>query len=127
VSNIWDKEDGSTADSGDQKPTNRKKIQRIYREIGWIVPKMSKSDILKQKAAKLFKPSGPNHLWQTDIAYVHCGVDGWRCRSSVLDAFAREWLYYKFEVSATTKHMFRSTSFWPNSRHENVSPTRMQA
>ena len=29
-------------------PTNRKKIQRIYRKIGWIVPKMSKSDIQNQ-------------------------------------------------------------------------------
>jgi len=24
-----------------------------------------------------------------------------------------------------TMYMFRSTSFWPNGRHENVSPTRM--
>ena len=84
-------------------PINRKKIQRIYRKIGWIVPKMSKSDIQNHKAAKLFKPSGPNQLWQTDITYIHCGVDGWCYCFNVLDAFTRKWLSYTFEVSATAK------------------------
>ena len=84
-------------------PINRKKIQRIYRKIGWIVPKISKSDIQNHRAAKLFKPSGPNQIWQTDITYIHCGVDGWCYCFNVLDAFTKKWLSYKFEVSATAK------------------------
>ncbi len=56
--------------------TNCKKIQRIYRKIGWIVPKMSKSDTQNHRTAKLFKPSGPNQLWQTGITHIHCGAGG---------------------------------------------------
>ena len=56
---------------------NRKKIQRIFHKLGWIEPSKSKNDIIKS-ARVLFHPSAPNQLWQTDITYVWCGVDG-RC------------------------------------------------
>ena len=58
------------------KPVNRKKIQRIFHKLGWIEPSKSKNDIIKSNRV-LFQASAPNQLWQTDITYVWCGVDGW--------------------------------------------------
>lgn len=43
-------------------PTNRKKIQRIYRKIGWIRPQKSKKEIICASGRRRFKPSGPNQL-----------------------------------------------------------------
>jgi putative transposase len=73
------------------KPVNRKQIQRIFHKLGWITPRKSKNDIIKS-ARILFKPSAPNQLWQTDITYVWCGVDGWCYCFNVIDAFSRKWI-----------------------------------
>lgn len=57
-------------------PVNRKKIQRIFHKLGWIEPQKTKKEIMKSGRV-LFHPSAPNQLWQTDITYVFCGIDGW--------------------------------------------------
>ncbi len=54
---------------------NRKKIQRIYRQIGWIEPKKTKNDIIRA-SRKLTRPDAPNRLWQADITYVDSCRDG---------------------------------------------------
>ena len=48
------------------KSVNRKKIQRLYRTLGWIEPRKTKSDIIKS-TSKLFKPTRLNELWDMDI------------------------------------------------------------
>ena len=53
--------------------TNRKKIQRICRKIGWSEPQKTKNDIIRTSRRKRFKPIGSNQLWETDITYIHCG------------------------------------------------------
>ena len=70
-------------------PTNRKKIQRIYRKIGWIEPQKGKKEIIRASRRRRFKPSKPNQLWETDITYIHCGIDGWCYCFNVLDVFTR--------------------------------------
>ena len=55
--------------------TNRKKIQRIFRKLGWIEPQKTKNDIIRTNR-KLFKPDAPNQLWETDMTYVWCGIGG---------------------------------------------------
>ena len=55
---------------------NRKKIQRIFHKLGWIEPTKTKKQIIISKK-KLFKSTTPNQLWQTDVTYVWCGIDGW--------------------------------------------------
>ena len=89
-------------------PTNRKKIQRIYRKIGWIEPQKSKKEIIRASKRKRFKPSGPNQLWETDITYIHCGVDGWCYCFNVLDVFTRQWVAYIFDTTATTQTAIQS-------------------
>ena len=71
-------------------PTNRKKIQRIYRKIGWNEPRRGKKDIIRASRRGRFKPAAPNQLWETDITYIHCGVDGWCYCFNVLDVFTRK-------------------------------------
>ena len=73
------------------RPVNRKQMQRIFHKLGWIEPKKTKNDIL-QSARTLFKASAPNQLWQTDITYVWCGVDGWCYCFNVIDTFSRRWI-----------------------------------
>ena len=82
-------------------PTNRKKIQRIYRKIGWNEPQNSKKDIIRISRRRKFKPDAPNQLWETDMTYVHCGVDGWCYCFNAIDVFTREWISYIFDTAAT--------------------------
>ena len=49
----------------------------------------------------LFRPSAPNQLWQTDITYVWCGVDGWCYCFNVLDAFSRRWISHVLDITAS--------------------------
>ena len=80
--------------------TNRKKVQRIYRRIGYIQPQKTKNDIIRA-GHRLFKPEAPNRLWETDITYVWCGIDGWCYCFNVIDCFTRKWIAYAFDVHAT--------------------------
>jgi transposase InsO family protein len=80
-------------------PVNRKKIQRICHKLGWIEPRKTKNEIIKQ-GRTLFKPTGPNQLWQTDITYVWCGIDGWCYCFNVIDTFSRRWITHSFDVAA---------------------------
>lgn len=82
-------------------PTNRKKIQKIYREIGWIEPKKTKNEIIRASRRRLSRPTGPCQLWETDITYIHCGADGWCYCFNVLDCLTRQWVAYVFDTSAT--------------------------
>ena len=89
-------------------PTNRKKIQRIYRKIGWNEPRKGKKDIIRASRRGRFKPAAPNQLWETDITYIHCGVDGWCYCFNVLDVFTRKWLAYIFDTTATAHTAIQS-------------------
>ena len=89
-------------------PTNRKKIQRIYRKIDWIEPQKGKKDIMYASRRRKFEPTGPNHLWETDITYIHCGIDGWCYCFNVLDVFTRQWVAYVFDTISTTHTAIQS-------------------
>ena len=81
-------------------PTNRKKIQHIYRKIGWNEPQNNKKDIIRTSRCRKFKPDAPNQLWETDMTYIHCGIDGWCYCFTVIDVFTREWISYIFDTAA---------------------------
>ena len=82
-------------------PTNRKNTQRIYRKTGIIESKKKKKEIIRS-SRKLFKPNAPHQLWETDITYIPCGVDGWCYSFNIIDTFTRKWLSYVFSPTAHT-------------------------
>jgi len=82
------------------RPINRKQIQRIFHKLGWIEPRKTKKQIMASKK-KLARPTAPNQLWQTDMTYIWCGVDGWCYCFNVVDVFTRKWISYSFDVTAS--------------------------
>jgi transposase InsO family protein len=83
-----------------QTAINRKQVQRIYRKLGWIEPAKSKNEIIRSNK-KLLKPTVPHQLWETDMTYIWCGIDGWCYLFNAVDTFTRKWVGYSFDVSAS--------------------------
>jgi|GEM_PF-2183359 hypothetical protein len=50
-----------------------KQVQHAYRILEWNVPHMTKCDVLKSASDKI--PVTINQSWQTDLTYIHCGID----------------------------------------------------
>jgi putative transposase len=86
------------------RPINRKRVQRIFRKMGYIMPSKSKKEILRTKIPNV-KANRPNQVWEADLTYVHCGIDGWGYLFNVFDVFTREWIgYYCFDLSAVKEN-----------------------
>jgi len=90
------------------RPINRKRIQRIYRYLGWIQPQKTKKQLLRAAYDRRPKPTKPNELWETDLTYIFCGMDGWAYLFTVLDVVSREWVSYVFDTSATKENAILS-------------------
>jgi transposase InsO family protein len=90
------------------RPINRKRIQRIYRILGWIQPQKSKKQLLRAAYDRRPKPTRPNELWETDLTYIHCGIDGWAYLFNVEDVVSREWVSYVFDKYATKENAILS-------------------
>jgi putative transposase len=90
-------------------PINRKRIRRIFHHLNWIEPSKKKSDIIRS-SSKLVKATRPYELWETDITFVWCGVDGWCYLFNTLDVFQREWLGYAFDTSAVKENSIMSVN-----------------
>jgi len=87
---------------------NRKRIQRLYRQLGWTQPQKRKNDLLRAAVNSRPKPSRPNELWEADLTYIHCGVDGWAYLFNVMDVFSREWVSYVFDNYAVKENAILS-------------------
>jgi putative transposase len=90
-----------------ETPINRKRVQRIFRILGYIEPQRTKNEIIRAKD-KTPKASSPYQLWQTDLTYVPCGVDGWGYSFNVFDVFSREWVGKKFDLTAVKENAIAS-------------------
>src|SRR5512134_2349429 len=85
--------------------TERGYTERIFRKMGYITPSKSKKEILRSKIPNV-KADRPNQVWEADLTYIHCGIDGWGYLFNVFDIFTREWVgYYCFDLSAVKKRM----------------------
>lgn len=89
-------------------PINRKRVQRIYRQLGWTRPSMRKNDLLRSAVNRRPKPTRPNELWEADLTYIHCGIDGWAYSFNVEDVFSREWVGYVFDKYAVKENAILS-------------------
>jgi putative transposase len=84
-------------------PVNRKRVQRIFRKMGYITPSRRKKEILRSKVPNV-KADRPNQVWEADLTYIHCGIDGWGYLFNVFDVFTREWVGYCFDLSAVKEN-----------------------
>jgi putative transposase len=84
-------------------PINRKRVQRIFKKMGYITPAKSKKEILRSKVPNV-KANRPNQVWEADLTYIHCGIDGWGYLFNVFDIFTREWVGYCFDLSAVKEN-----------------------
>lgn len=76
--------------------------------MGWIEPKKTKNDNICASRRRMFKPTAPNQLWETDMTYIHCGVDGWCYCFNVIGVFTRKWIAYMFDTAAFTHTAIQS-------------------
>ncbi len=72
------------------RPVNRKRVQRIFRILGYVLPARTKRQIIRSKD-KPVKADRPNQIWEVDMTYIHCGIDGWGYLFNVFDVYSREW------------------------------------
>ena len=69
---------------------------------------MRKKELLRNAVSSRPKPTKPNELWEADLTYIHCGVDGWAYLFNVVDVFSREWVSYVFDTSAVKENAILS-------------------
>ena len=84
-------------------PVNRKRVQRIFRKTDYIIPSKSKKEILRSKRPNV-KADRSNQVWEADLTYIHCGIDGWNYLFDVFDIFTIEWVVYCFDLSAVKQN-----------------------
>lgn len=89
------------------RPVNRKLVQHAYEIMGWNMPQMTKKEILRAKD-RVEKPTRINQLWQSDMTYIFCGVDGWCYLFNVIDVFSREWISYVFDTLARKENAIQA-------------------
>jgi putative transposase len=90
------------------RPVSRKLVQHAFRIMGWTTPQMTKDQVLRAVSDKIPKPASINQLWQTDLTYILCGIDGWCYLFNVLDAFTREWIAYVFDTLAKKENAIQA-------------------
>ncbi|MGI0081410.1 MAG: hypothetical protein ACRECH_17535, partial [Nitrososphaerales archaeon] len=80
-----------------------------FHHLNWIEPAKKKSEIIRS-SSKLVKATRPYELWESDITFVWCGVDGWCYLFNALDVFQREWLGYAFDTNAVKENAIMSVT-----------------
>lgn len=102
-------------------PINRKRVQRIFRILGYTEPAKTKSEIIRARDT-VPKASQPYELWQTDLTYVPCGMDGWCYLFNVIDVFSREWAGKHFSPTATKDNAILSVENALISHKDHLDP-----
>jgi putative transposase len=69
---------------------------------------MRKKQLLRAAVNSRPKPTRPDELWEADLTYIHCGVDGWAYLFNVMDVFSREWVSYVFDNYAVKENAILS-------------------
>jgi transposase InsO family protein len=102
-------------------PINRKRIQRIFHTLGYAEPAKTKNEIIRARD-RAPKTSRPYELWQTDLTYVPCGIDGWGYLFNVLDVFSRVWTGKQFSPTATKDNAILSVENAIVSHRDHLDP-----
>ncbi|MGH9952468.1 MAG: IS3 family transposase, partial [Nitrososphaeraceae archaeon] len=86
------------------KSINRKRVQKLYHKLNLTIPSKKKREIIRSKHKEVKNVYRPNEVWEVDLTYVHCGIDGWGYLFNVFDIFTREWVGYCFDLSAVKEN-----------------------
>ena len=84
---------------------NQKTVRKVLRENSMMLP----ASKMKGRTNKrdLFRPTGPDQLWETDITYVptESGMTYLMC---IKDTFTKEWQGYHYSQSCMARDAIRS-------------------
>ncbi|PTX94063.1 hypothetical protein DB345_21120 [Spartobacteria bacterium LR76] len=87
---------------------NRKKVERIMRLRRWTLMARRAGQRPRAQASRSIAEA-PNQRCATDIALVHCGINGWCAMVSVIDGCTREILGWELDHTARAKTGERAT------------------
>ena len=59
------------------RPVNRKRVQRIFSERWATLHTIKKEEEIIRSKIPNIKADRPNQVWEADLTYIHCGIDGW--------------------------------------------------
>ena len=98
-------------------PVNHKRIERIYREEGWRLPRKRKG---KRRGASgrvpCPPPTGPDRVWAIDFV-TDCFEGGGRFRAlTAIDVYTRECLELEVDTSISGERVVRVLSRLAHSR-----------
>ena len=97
-SNLWNKKNRCHAKTGAEcsgrSKESAKNIPRV--QLDRTSEEKERDNQIGDKACE---GNEAYELWESDITFVWCGVDGWCYLFNALDVFQREWLGYAFDTS----------------------------
>ncbi len=84
---------------------NQKTVRKVLKDNNLNLPAFKHRG--RTKARNLFRPHGPDQLWQTDITYIptESGMTYLMC---IKDCFTKEWQGYRYSRSCMARDAIRS-------------------
>ncbi len=79
---------------------NRKAVRRVLRERNLSLPYAQHKG--RTKSRNLFRPTGPDQLWETDITYIPT-EQGMTYLMCIKDCFTKEWQGYQYSRSCLSR------------------------
>jgi len=83
---------------------SRKRVYRLMKLTNLVKKRRVRKHLVRRR--ELVVPKGPNELWEEDITYIWCGVDGWSYLFNILDCFTNASLSHNL----ITKYILYSNS-----------------
>ena len=84
---------------------NRKVVRRVLRNNNLSLPYARHKGRTKHR--NLFRPTGPDQLWETDITYIPT-QQGMTYLMAIKDCFTKEWVGYQYSRSCLSKDAIRA-------------------
>ena len=84
---------------------NRKALRRVLRDRNLSLPYAKHKGRTKHR--NLFRPTGPDQLWETDITYIPT-QQGMTYLMAIKDCFTKEWQGYSYSRSCLSRDAIRA-------------------
>ena len=84
---------------------NVKTVRRILKKNNLALPARKHKG--RTKTRNLFRPSGPDQLWETDITYIPT-LAGMTYLMCIKDCFSKEWQGYRYSMTCMASDAIKS-------------------